>query len=166
MAKKINDQRELEEILEMVADAWKDRNSPHARLEMVQELLAKEFKTGAITRIVTNAFGCGEITVNRDIALAKKSFVDWLRQNDKEKHLGRSVNRMIAVIREAYRRGELNAVIQASKHHDQLLGLIDAEIAVSGKIDLTLEKIRDDIKGKLDRIATTSSKRPVPKKPK
>lgn len=164
MAKTKTETQELEEVLQIVADAWKDRNNPEARLEMVQELLAKEFKRGQIVRIVTKAYGCASISVDRDIAKAKKSFVDWLRHNDQEKHLGKAVARMITVIREAYRKGELNSVIQASKHHDQLLGLIDAEITIGGKIDLTLEKIRDDIKSKLDRVAKSQTKKRFSKK--
>ncbi len=157
--------RELNEILEIVKAAWEERENPDARLEMVQEMLAKEFKTGQIVRVVMKAFDCSMITVKRDIAKAKKSFLDYLRENDQEKHLSKSVNRMIAVIRQAYKDGDARAVIQASKHHDQLLGLIDAEITIGGKLDLTLEKIRDELSLKLAGIAKSGKKKRVSKKP-
>lgn len=157
----------LKELLLEIASSLQDARTVDDRRELVAKLLSRQVRRSRIVAICTKAFGISSDTVDADIRWAKDWMTDAVTKMNLEALRGECIASMNEVIAQGFGRSDLNAVVSATKHKAQLLGLTDEGLNVTTNIIGTdqIHELRSKLERRLFGLVESKEARKVLEQP-
>lgn len=114
-----------EKLAEVIQDNLDVLEPVHAeRVNYIIEFWGRGYRTREVVRLFKEKFQLSTAQCYRYVEEAKRD-ISLLLREEREEHLAKAINRMDAAIRRAYTENNLKTVIEAAKHRDALLGLVN-----------------------------------------
>lgn len=155
----------LKALLLDIASSLQDAKTVEDRRELVARLLSRQVRRSRIVAICAKGFGVAAGTVDDDIRWAKDWMLNAVKKADLEGLKGECIASMNEVVSVGFTQGDLGAVVSATKHKAQLLGLTDEGFNVTNTIINSDQT--SDLRAKLERrligLARTKAAQKVPR---
>lgn len=132
--------RKVEEqtLQDMIVEAKAGGKTRDHRLEFVTKLLVRRYKRFEIVRLVGEIYEVKFSAVDKDIADARDQFVEWYQKQKAKDLRAESEATMDEAIHVAFRKGDVNAVVQAQKHKDTVTRIVKDDETPATKLGVVV----------------------------